>query len=304
MGWSIGYDDKWFRDIGYGVPAYCDHPGYGEFRGRATSEPLPTQSTENRFGLVTPHLVNLTHGGRVERADEPLNTITCANRGEKALVVPHLQRQFGQSVGNGANEPVGTITAGFGGKTALVTAFMAQHNGGVVGHEITEPVSTLTHRCTQQQLVSSSLVKFKGTSKAGQLVDDPLHTIQTGQHYGEVRAFLVKYFGTAIGQDLGDPTHTLTSKDRMGLVTVMIQGEPYVIADIGMRMLTPRELFRAQGFDDSYQIDIEVDGRRISKSDQVRLCGNSVCPPIAAALVRANCAEHCGAELRRQLRMF
>ncbi|MCE5334238.1 MAG: DNA cytosine methyltransferase [Desulfobacteraceae bacterium] len=275
----------------------------GEFRGRGVDEPIPTQSTENRFGLVTPTLLNLTHGGRVERADDPLNTITCAHRGEKALVVPHLQRQFGQSVGNGADEPVGTITAGFGGKTALVTAFMAQHNGWVVGHEITEPVSTLTHRCTQQQLVTSNIVKYKGTSKAGQSVGEPLHTIQTGQHYGEVRAFLVKYFGTAIGQDLGYPTHTLTGKDRMGLVIVMVQGEPYVIVDIGMRMLTPWEQFRAQGFDHSYQIYIGINGRQISKSDQVRLCGNSVCPPIAEALVRANCMEHLGAELRRQMRI-
>lgn len=282
--------------VGAGGPKYAAKPV-------TVNRPLGTIMDENHRHLVTPHLINLTHGGRVEAADEPLNTITCAHRGEKALVIPHLQRQFGQSVGNGIDEPVGTITAGFGGKTALVTAFMAQHNGGVVGHEITEPVSTLTHRCTQQQIVASNLVKFKGTSKAGQSVDEPLHTIQTGQHYGEVRAFLVKYFGTAIGQDLGDPTHTLTSKDRMGLVTVMIQGEPYVIADIGMRMLAPRELFRAQGFDDSYQIDIEIDGRRVSKSDQVRLCGNSVCPPIAEALVRANCVEYSGAELRRQMRM-
>lgn len=283
--------------VGCGGPKYAAKPV-------TVNSPLGTVMDENHRHLVTPHLVNLTHGGRTEKVDAPLNTITCANRGEKALVIPHLQRQFGQSVGNGAAEPVGTITAGFGGKTALVTAFMAQHNGGVIGHDMTEPVSTLTHRCTQQQIVTSNLVKFKGTSKAGQSVSDPLHTIQTGQHYGEVRAFMIKYYGQGVGQFCSEPTDTVTSKDRFGLVTVMIQGEPYVIADIGMRMLTPRELFRAQGFDESYQIDIEIDGRRISKSDQVRLCGNSVCPPIAEALVRANLVGHAGRELKRQLRIF
>lgn len=192
-----------------------------------------------------------------------------------------------------------------GGKTALVTAFMAQHNGGVVGHEMTEPVSTLTHRCTQQQVVTSHLIKFKGTSKAGQDVHDPLHTIQTGQHYGEVRAFLMKYYGEG-GRwaNCSDPMHTLTARDRMSVVTVMIEGEPYVISDIGMRMLTPRELFRAQGFEDEYRIDVEVSGRKITKSDQVRLCGNSVCPPIAEALVSANLVDFAGTEMKRQLEMF
>lgn len=276
----------------------------GEFRGRGMDEPLATQSTENRFGLVTPHLVNLTHGGRIEDIQRPIGTITGAHRGEKAAIIPHLQRQFGQSVGSSADDPIGTITAGFGGKTALVTAFMAQHNGGVVGHEMMEPISTITHRGTQQQVVTSSLIKFKGTSKAGQSLNDPLHTVQTGQHYGQVCAYLMKYFGTG-GQwsGCGDPLHTVTSRDRMSLITVIIAGEPYVIADIGMRMLSPRELFRAQGFGDEYTIDIDVNGKTITKQDQVRLCGNSVCPPIAEALVKANLVD-AGREMKRQLRMF
>ena len=109
-----------------------------------------------------------------------------------------------------------------------------------------------------------------------------------GLHIGEVRAFFIKYFGTGIAQGLDEPAHTLTTRDRLGLITIMIGGEPYVIADIGMRMLSPRELFRAQGFTEEYQIDVQVNGRRITKTDQVRMCGNSVCPPIAKALVEAN----------------
>jgi DNA (cytosine-5)-methyltransferase 1 len=125
----------------------------------------------------------------------------------------------------------------------------------------------------------------------GQPIGEPLHTVQTKPHYGEVRAFLIKYFGTDQNPQVREPLHTLTTKDRFGVVTVNIQGEPYIITDIGMRMLSPRELFRAQGFDDSYVIDIEIDGRRITKTDQVRMVGNSVCPPIAAELVRANLIE-------------
>jgi DNA (cytosine-5)-methyltransferase 1 len=266
----------------------------GEFRGSGMDDPLATQSTENRFGLVMPHLQPLTHhgAGRVNDVNEPLRTVTGAHRGEMAVVATHLQRQFGQGVGSSMAAPVGTITAGGMGKTALVTAFMAQHNGGFyegAGRSIDAPVSTLTHRCTQQQVVTSHLLKLRGSCKDGQAVTEPMPTITSGgTHIGEVRAFLIKYYGQGCGQVLSDPAATVTTKDRMGLVTVMIGGEPWVISDIGMRMLSPRELFRAQGFDDSYLIDIEIDGRPITKTDQVRCCGNSVCPPIAFAIASAN----------------
>lgn len=292
------------------ILTYYGPKGADDFRGRGIDEALPTQSTENRFGLVTPYIARIGQtGGNGKYANSPESPITTiTSKAEHLLCVPHLQRHFGASIGSAATDPVGTITAGFGGKTALVAAFLAQHNGGATGHEATEPISTLTHRCTQQQLVTSHLVKFKGTSKDGQPLSVPLHTIQTGQHYGEVRSFLVKYFGQSIGQSLDSPASTLTGKDRMGLVTVYIGGEPYVIADIGMRMLSPRELFRAQGFHDDYIIETDAGGRKITKSDQVRLCGNSVCPPIAEALVRANLIEfsasHAPREMPRQRSMF
>lgn len=204
------------------IVSYYGPKKENDFRGCRIDDPLPTQSTANRFGLI----------------------------------VPHIQRQFGQGVGSAAGSPVGTITAGGMGKTALV---------------------------------SSHLLKLRGTCKHGQPVTRPAPTITSGgNHIGEVRAFLLKYYGTDQDPQLREPLHTITTKDRFGLVTVNVQGEPYVIADIGMRMLSPRELFRAQGFDDSYAIDLDVNGKRITKADQVRLCGNSVCPPIAAALVNAN----------------
>ncbi len=275
------------------IMTYYGPKGENDFRGRRLDEPLPTQSTENRFALIAPYLARIGQtGGKGKYSnslDESVTAIT--SKAEHLLCIPHLQRQFGASIGSSAHDPVGTITAGGGGKTALVAACMAQHNGGVTGHDLIEPVSTLTQSCTQQQLVTSHLVKFKGTSRDGEPLSAPLHTVQTGQHYGEVRTFLIKYFGQATGSSCADPVHTLTGKDRMGLVTVHIGGEPYVIVDIGMRMLSPRELFRAQGFDDSYQIDLDASGRKITKSDQVRLCGNSVCPPVAEILVRTNLAQ-------------
>lgn len=246
----------------------------GDFRGQGVEPPLPTQTTENRFALVQPFVAPLTHHGpgRVYGAGEPLRTVTAARRSELALIMPNLQRQFG--------------------KTALVAAFMAQHNGGFntqLARPVSAPVSTITHRGTQQQLVTSHLVKLRGTCQAGQAVTEPAPTVTAGgNHIGEVRAFLLKYYGTDQDPRLRDPLHTLTTKDRFGLVTALIAGEPYIITDIGMRMLSPRELFRAQGFPDEYKIDIEIDGKPITKTDQVRCCGNSVCPPVARALVEAN----------------
>jgi len=121
-------------------------------------------------------------------------------------------------------------------------------------------------------------------------VEEPLHTVTAGGlHYAEVRAFLIKYFGTDQDPKLEDPLHTVTTKDRFGLVT--IHGEDYEIADIGMRMLTPRELYRTQGFEDSYIIDQGINGKPLSKIAQVRMCGNSVSPVLSKAIVETNLAE-------------
>ena len=235
------------------VTYYGPKPGE-KFRGSGMSAPLATQTTENRFGLV----------------------------------IPHIQRQFGRGVGTAISDPIGTITAGGMGKTALVSAFLAKHYGGVVGQEIAKPIGTVTAK-DHHSLVASHMVKLRGTCRAGQPVTGPVATITSGgTHIGEVRAFLLKYYGTDQDPNLREPLHTLTTKHRFGLVTVMVNGEPYIITDIGMRMLQPRELFRAQGFTEQYKIDIQVDGKPITKTDQVRLCGNSVCPPIAGALVAAN----------------
>ena len=147
-------------------------------------------------------------------------------------------------------------------------------------------LSARSHPFDHHSLVTSHLVHLKGTCKDGYPVTQPMPTVQAeGTHIGEVRAFLIKYFGTDQDPCLDEPLHTVTSKDRFGLV--MVHGEPYQIVDIGMRMLTPRELFRAQGFPESYVIKPEYKGKPLTKTSQVRMCGNSVAPPVAAAIICA-----------------
>ena len=135
-----------------------------------------------------------------------------------------------------------------------------------------------------------------GKEVRGQAVDKPLMTADSSNRYGLVTALLIKYYGQGEEQSLREPLHTITAKDRFGLV--IVRGEPYQIIDIGLRMLTPRELFRAQGFPEDYIIDRDANGKYYPKSAQVARCGNAVPPPFAEALVRANLPEMCGEERR------
>lgn len=225
--------------------------------------------------------------------DDPLRTVTSG--GGHAVVAPffvprHGERPTQEPRCKSVTDPMPVITATANG-AGLVAAYLAQHNEGMVGHTVEDPVSTITAKGSHQQLVSAFLTKFYGTS-TGADVRTPFPTIMSGGdrgggHIGEVRAFLMKYYGTGGQlQGAGDPIHTLTAKARLGLVTVA--GIDYQIVDIGMRMLMPRELYRAQGFPDGYVIDRLADGTPVSKTDQIRLCGNSVCPDVARAVIAAN----------------
>ncbi len=120
-------------------------------------------------------------------------------------------------------------------------------------------------------------------------MDEPVQTLTAKADACVVSAFLSAYYGSDQDTPLDDPMHTVTTKPRFALVTVA--GQQYAITDIGMRMLQPRELYTAQGFPASYIIDRGHDGRVLPKDAQVRMCGNSVCPPLSRALVRANYAE-------------
>ena len=177
-----------------------------------------------------------------------------------------------------------------------MAAFLAQHKTGAVGHPPDAPVSTVTAGgatgYTQQGVVAAHMLNLRGSDGRDSAADEPAPTCSAqGNHAAaEVRAFLVAYYGNEReGQGAGEPMRTVTTKDRLGLVTV--EGVLHQIVDIGMRMLTPRERFNAQGFPASYQIDRSADGSKLTLEAQGRMVGNSVCPPVAAALVAANCAD-------------
>lgn len=241
-------------------------------------------------------------GGGLRSADAPLHTVTASCKDQNQLVMAHVTKFRGGATGHSIDVPLATVTAnGFearpGGAVPLgvVSAFLAQHNTGVVGRDAREPLSTVVGTGSTQALVAAHVTQFYGSASTayGGNPDSPLGTVtSSGAHQGVVAAFLAKYYGTDQDPRLGEPLHTVTTRDRFGVVTVEIGGEPYAIVDIGMRMLTPRELFRAQGFGDDYEISegIEHDGspRILTKSEQNRMCGNSVCPDMAEVLVAAN----------------
>ncbi|ECK9427917.1 phage N-6-adenine-methyltransferase [Salmonella enterica subsp. enterica serovar Paratyphi C str. CFSAN000605] len=278
----------------------CNHTSnrsnYDCFRGQGLDEPLQTITKTHDYELVTPFIAG--NGGSEYQAkprplDKPAHTILRQSRA--CLVAPVIARQFGASVGHCADEPSATITAGGGGKSQLVTAFLAKHFGGNYsgpGAAMDAPAHTVT-TTDHHAVVTSHLVHLRGTCRDGLKVDQPVPTITAGgMHLGEVRAFLMKYYGNEkSGVSLSEPLGTVTTNDRFGLVTV--EGCNYQIVDIGMRMLQPHELYRAQGFPDWYVIDQDFRGNRYAKDKQVARCGNAVPPPFAEALVRANLPELC-----------
>jgi len=291
-------------------------------------DPFPTVTGAHRgeIALVSPTLIQTGYGERegqeprVPGLGKPLGTVVAGGIKHALVAATIAKNNHGDKPCQSVDEPLHTITTQTN-KHALVAAFLAQQNGGFYdgdGRRVDAPLSTITQRGTQQQIVAASivrnmgasvgypasepvrtvmqqekdglvtshLIKYKG-SNVGQDVRQPLQTITAGgYHFGEVRAFLMKYYGTDQDPKLAEPLHTVTTKDRFGLVEV--KGEDYEIVDIGLRMLMPRELFRAQGFYDTYIIDRDKHGRPFTKTAQVKMCGNSVCPGMAAALVAAN----------------
>lgn len=186
--------------------------------------------------------------------------------------------------------PMGTIVA-CGVKQAVVAAYLAKHysdrpTGGWAGSSpLSAPIGTITTR-DHHALVTSNLLVLRNNAD-GRSLSEPMPVIAAqGNHIGEVRAFLIKYYGTGVSASVREPLDTITGRDRFGLV--MVDGFPHLIVDIGMRMLVPRELCRGQGIPDSYIIDVLVDGKPITKETQTQLTGNSVCPDVAEALVTAN----------------
>lgn len=279
-----------------------EHAQASNQRVMPIDEPMRTQMAEvkgGHFSLVAASLVKHYTGVVGSDLADPLGTVTSVDH--HSLVTALLAGvggRAGQSRPRGLDEPTATATSK--ADAALITANLVHMGHGEEANgakrwshgvrDVDQPLNTVTASGMPAALVTSNLIKLRGTSKEGQPVDEPLHTISAqGTHHAEVRAFLLSYYGTDQDPRLEEPMHTVTTKDRFGLVTV--HGQQYQIVDIGLRMLTPRELFRAQGFPESYQIERGGDGRVLTKTAQVRMCGNSVCPPMAKAYVAANYTE-------------
>lgn len=277
----------------------CNHGG--ERRPNDIREPMPTITGKHGYGVVEPYLVQCKFNNEAQNIQNPIGTLTTV--GSHLLVEPKLapiiDKAYGgnyQGSGSRVDEPIDTITT-VDHNRLIVPTLIQYHSetaqGEVRGQTIKDPIMTVDGS-NRYGLVTSFLSKFY-KSGTGQDLREPLHTITTSPgHFGEVRAFLVKYYGQGTGQDIQEPLDTITSRDRFGLVT--IKGVDYQIVDIGLRMLEPKELYGCQGFPDDYIIDHDYTGKTYPRSEQVRRCGNAVCPPIPAALVKANLPELCVAE--------
>jgi len=259
----------------------------GQSEPRSGADPLYTTTAKADTALVAPVLVQAAHGegrpGGVQRwgigskdARAPVGTVTASGSGGHAVAAASLVTLRNNMAGADPQEPLSTIAAQ-GEHHALATAFLEQANGGFYeggGRDARDPVSTITATGSQQQLVTADLAQLSPEHQEGAL---------------RVAAFLVKYYGTGANVPrLTDPADTITTKDRLALVTVVIKGTPYVIVDIGLRMLKPHELYRAQGFPVGYIIDRTANGTPLTTSAAVRMVGNSVSPPPLRALAEAN----------------
>lgn len=283
--------------------------GFTVDRSKDVREPLTTIVSKNEHCLIEPKLAPYIEVNRSDRpgnsVEEPMTTITGVN--QHCLVEPKLAPFMGVNTtnhpGGKVDSPLHTITTG--GQQCLISPTLIQYHSEtsekeVRGQAIENPIMTVDSS-NRYGLVTSFLSKFYKTG-TGQDVREPLHTVTTSAgHFGEVRAFLIKYYGEGTGQDIESPLDTITSRDRFGLVT--IQGVDYQIVDIGLRMLEPKELYGCQGFPDDYIIDRDYEGKPYSRSEQVKRCGNAVCPPIPAALVKANLPELCVAERTPNLKI-
>ncbi len=289
---------------------------------QSADEPLRTVTSWPRggsFAMASPTLVQTGYGERagqqprVPGLDKPLGAVV-AGGVKHALAAAHLVKFRFNSEGSAITDPAPTITSGGNYKRpagaahamGICTAFIEQANGGfntTPARGVEEPMSTVTNTGSQQRLVTASLATLRRNC-AGRALDEPVPTMAAGaEHHAlveyklspeheegalRVAAFLISYYGTENTSAADAPAPTVTTKDRLGLVTVFVKGAPYVIVDICLRMLQPHELYQAQGFPASYIIDKGADGKPFTKTEQVHMCGNSVSPPPMAALARAN----------------
>lgn len=295
----------------------------GEFRGQEITDPVQTVTAKNGYGLVSPVL-------------EPYSIWT-VSKAEQCLLLPSLVQyhteQSEKARGQKVTEPLMTLDASnrYGVSAAYLTKYYGNERGGI---SAADPLHTVTAK-DREAVTAVHMEKFYsgGYTGCGSSAKEPLGTITAVDHNGISATFLSKFYKTGIGQETSDPLHTVTtSPGHFGLTIVKLEREntdlghwneirelfnqytdykigcdeillisiknqKYFISDIGLRMLTPKELYAANGFPADYIIDKDCDGKTYGKTKQVARCGNAVPPPFAEALVRANLPEMCGEKI-------
>lgn len=295
----------------------------GEFRGQEITDPVQTVTAKNGYGLVSPIL-------------EPYSIWT-VSKAEQCLLMPSLiqyhTEQSEKARGQKVTEPLMTLDASnrYGVSAAYLTKYYGNEKGGI---SAADPLHTVTAK-DREAVTAVHMEKFYsgGYTGCGSSAKEPLGTITAVDHNGISATFLSKFYKTGIGQEISDPLHTVTtSPGHFGLTIVKLEREntdlwhwneirellnryadykigcdeillisiknqKYFISDIGLRMLTPKELYAANGFPADYIIDKDCDGKTYGKTNQVARCGNAVPPPFAEALVRANLPEMCGEKI-------
>lgn len=262
-----------------------NHGGDG-FRGQSIHEPLSTITSKHGYGVVTPvltpYMMRNNHGAPGGNAQSPILTITTG--GHHGLITPILIQYHSETTrdprGQYVTEPIKTIDTS--NRYALVSAFLTKFYKSGTGQSVMEPLHTITTSPGHFGQVSILAVDWKQLKQSG--IDE-----ETAQKCTWVSQFIMQYYGCGTGQSLDEPLHTVVTKDRFALITIL--GSEYCIVDIFLRMLSPEELKLAQGFPKDYIIDRDYRWKPYPKSAQVARIGNSVVPIVARAIVEANCSE-------------
>lgn len=239
-------------------------------RASGLGTPINTVDASNRYGLTCANLVEYYTGGRPLDVQDPLHTVTSHDR--EAVVAAHIAKYYGGVVGEKVGEPLPTVTAI--DHNAVCAAHVVKFKGDNVGTPPSEPLQTVTASAGKERACSGGTFAVCKAYLAKIRSGDDLG------HWPEIRALLNEFCGYALAED--------------EVLLLEIGGALYYISDIGLRMLSPRELYNAMGFPPDYIIDRDYEGNEYKKSAQVARCGNAVCPPVASALVRANLPEWCG----------
>ncbi|RMU63519.1 C-5 cytosine-specific DNA methylase [Pseudomonas syringae pv. syringae] len=294
--------------VGAGGPQYSGKPV-------SIEQPVGTLMTQNHRALASACIVQAGHGegsGATKRRSHgvndilgPVGTVTASGGGQavSAAVMIQANGGFNTTHAKDIREPLTTVTNS-GSQQQLAVANLVHLRGNCDARDVSDTLHTISAGGQHHGMVTAFMERQFGAS-VGQPLDDPAPTITAGgggkssvvslrlspeHEEGALRvaAFLISYYGTENVSSAGEPAPTITTKDRLALVTVMVKGTPYVIVDICLRMLKPSELYKAQGFPADYVIAHGADGKPFTKTQQVHMCGNSVSPPPMAALARAN----------------